>query len=560
VYRKRALLPAVGGGADGGVVCEFIALFEGAIMFRALLIFISMLFAPSVVFAADSLPRWISGSYVNVRSQPSLGAEIVEHLVANTPVKLMSQQEDFCEIAWGNNQHGFVACKLLGDKALRLEDIGTKPKYDEKPNPLYSPQRAFWIEPTVERLFDAGEYFRVTMLPAGQLKAENDFVQNYWNNLEKISQGGNVPELKRFHLPEFDAMKKLMADGVIAPRSQYAPLMSWESIRSQINSIQTLPKAAQSQRLLGLAPYLATDHGLNVVMYEHIKLPTAKPSFFKSVEEIGRPSAGAEQLSAQYQIPHRVTVLDKPMWGGDNNSYPILMGAWDIGKVESRLTRPVYEVALGIDGEIAVGETVAETQRLKSENTCEGEFKKVTSKTLEIEKPLIFFRLGAPPTFTKAKVTIKKLNKFTLEDDLEFEQTLAAQRKTIERENAREVNSFKADNGLNRFNAAAKPGMLVPLDSLPQPNLAPAPDLPKEKVAYTKFVATSEQDDSHLELTTARIDIDRDGVIDLFVWDDGIDRYDHQWPGNMARTRLFFANVAGQWYLLDTDEEHACGC
>ncbi|MFZ6731485.1 hypothetical protein ACO0LG_06165 [Undibacterium sp. Ji42W] len=29
----------------------------------------------------------------------------------------------FCAITWGADQHGFVACYLLGDKALRLEDF-----------------------------------------------------------------------------------------------------------------------------------------------------------------------------------------------------------------------------------------------------------------------------------------------------------------------------------------------------------------------------------------------------------------------------------------------------
>lgn len=534
----------------------------------------------SAVLANDKV-GWVIGSYVNVRTQPSRNAEIVDHLVANTQVKLLAQHGDFCEITWRNNQRGFVACNFLGDTTLRIEDVGAKPKYNEKPNPQYSPQRAFWIEPTVERLFDAGKYFRITMLPAGQLNAENDFAQNYFNYLEKLSQGGATPDLKRFPIPEFDAMKKLMTDGLIAPRTQYSPLASWESISIKIKSVQTLSKADQFQRLLNLAPYLLTDQQeLDVVKFEHIKPPPAKRSLFKGIDEIGRPSAGAEQLSAQYQIPHRVTVLDKPMWGGDNNSYPILMGAWDIGKVESRLIRPVYEVAIGIDGEIAVGETVAETQRLKNDDTCEEGFKQITSKKLhsryeEIEKPLMFFRFGTQPALTKAKVTIKKLNKaadtedLAVEDDSNDDPKLAAAQQVIDRE--RTIDSFNGNKRIIGFGATANSGITSPMNMLPQPSPVPAPELAKAKaivnIAKAKTVVKKltkdtgiEKDDSGLELTTTLIDIDRDGVADLFVWDDGIDHYDHRWPGNKMRTRLIFANVAGQWFLLDADQEHACGC
>lgn len=436
-------------------------------MFRALLVFISMLVVTSPVFAEDS-ESWVIGSYVNVRAQPARNAEIVEHLVANTPVKLQSQQEDFCEITWGNNQHGFVACKLLGSKALRIEDVGAKPKeYGEKPGPHYSPQRAFWIEPTVERLFDAGEHFRKVMLSSELLRAEDCYgggcaedgsessERKEISDAENAQRGSYV--FKRFSIPEFEAMKKLLADGLVAPRSQYISPTAWK---------QSKPS---------------------------IRPPKIKPSFFKSVEEIGRPSANAEQLSAQYQIPHQVIAIGKPMWGGDNNSYPILMGAWDIGRVESRLTRPVYEVAIGINGEISIGETDAATQSLKKEETCDGSFELGTSKSPllgyeKIKQPWIFIRLATKSAFSKAKVTIKK----------------------------RTNNADKIVGG---------------------------------GLGESALLRGNE--------TTARIDLDLDGVDDLFVWDDGGNgKYDLDY----TRTRLIFANVSGQWYLLDTDDEHACGC
>lgn len=460
-------------------------------MHRTLSVFFFTLSATLPTFSsAAAVEKWIVGSYVNVRAQPYQNAIVEEHLVANTLVKLLSQQGEFCEITWGSGHQGFVACNLLGNEALHIENVGTKPNDGEKPSPQYSPSRAFWIEPTIERLFDAGEYFRSTMLSPNQLKSENDYPQNYWGTL---SQGDSQqpPKLKRFPLPEFDAMKKMMVAGIVAPRSQYVPLMSWNNIRIQMKDMNALPKADQHQYLLRFAPSFLITNGekFDVVKYERIKLPIVKPSYFKDPNAIGRPSADAEQLSAQYQIQHRLTVLDKPTWGGDSNSYPILMGAWDIGRVETRLVSPVYEIAIDIDGEISIGKTVAKTQYLKGEDTCRWGFMKGTSnKPLPgykiNEDPWIFFRLATVPAITKAKVIIRKSSQ----------------------DNAAKV------------------------------------------------------DGSNFQLTTARVDLDNDGVTDVFVWDDGIDGYDHQFPGNVARTRLIFANVAGQWYLLDSDQEQACNC
>jgi SH3-like domain-containing protein len=84
-----------------------------------------ILLCASGVAAADGAQRWVVGSYVNIRAQAAKDAEVVDHLVANTPVTLLNSNADFCEISWGNNQQGFIACKLLGEQALNLAEIGT---------------------------------------------------------------------------------------------------------------------------------------------------------------------------------------------------------------------------------------------------------------------------------------------------------------------------------------------------------------------------------------------------------------------------------------------------
>ena len=486
------------------------------IMIRTLLIFI--LLSMSGVVTADSTQSWVVGSYVNVRVQPSRTAEVIDHLTANTPVMLLSRQEDFCEISWGGNRQGFVSCKLLGEEALSIDEVGTK-RYlpDGTLPPQFHAPRAFWLEPTVERLFDAGEHFRQVMLPAERLNVEECF-----DHIGVVGIGCEVdkatPELKRFPIPEFEAMKTLLAEGLIAPHSQYTPLVSWQSIRNTVSNLKDLYgdryssyTSEDSVQIHSITPHLWLGRGGNYTqMYQQIPMPPAQPSFFKKVSDIGRPSASAEELSAQYQIPHQMAVLDKPTWGGEANRW-VLLGSWDIGTVTSRLTQPVYEVSISHQGQVAVGETEAETKRLRNEwwircggqEFLQGSPQKLLPGYKKIKQPWIFFRLIAPPAITKARVRINDLNK-----------------------------------GYENTNIGTPFGVDTLLQGKP---------------------------------TTAQIDLDLDGIDDLFVWDDGGNgetEYDKNLnrkkvtinyaDASYQRTRLIFANVAGEWYLLDTDDEHAC--
>lgn len=457
-----------------------------------------LLLIAGVTASAEPLQRYIMGSYVNVREQPSRNAKVVEHLIVNTPVILLSQLENYCEISWSPDRRGFVACNLIGEKPLKLEDIDTtpviqvpNPQYKfalqqrylsqlqdpahylkpmqppprvtdiapviSQPNPQYSPLRAFWLEPTIERLFDAGKYFEQTALPSDQVDEE----KNFFNG-----GSGGAPELKRASLPEFEAMKSLLIKGIIAPPSQYVR-----------------PAPAQTM------------------------LPPTRPSFFKTIESIGRPGDRAETLSAQYQIPFQMTVLGKPHWGGDNNSYPLLVGAWDVGEVETTLTKPIYEIAVDIGGQLSVGETVAPSRNSRGDPSqyCIVGFRPVTTHRFlagykEID-PWIFFRLTAPPALAHAKVTIER------------------------------ISSTEADV------AGGNPSVSAP--SIGKKSKSP---LAKNQLEGNE--------------TLAQVDLDGDGASDLAVWDDGGSGIDLDY----RRQRAIFVNVSGEWFLLDNDEIHACGC
>jgi hypothetical protein len=82
------------------------------------------------------------------------------------------------------------------------------------------------------------------MLPAKQLLAEDCY--------ESVSCS-EYPEFRRFKIPEFEAMKKLLIDGIIAPRSQFPLLEEFGTrVKNEDNSEQLNPHFSKVWRRLGV--------------------------------------------------------------------------------------------------------------------------------------------------------------------------------------------------------------------------------------------------------------------------------------------------------------------
>lgn len=410
------------------------------------IIFLLFIALSSFTVAAAPSQSYIIGSYVNVRVQPSKDADVIGHLTSNTPVTMLSLSGDWCEITWNADSHGFVACNLLGETPIKIKDVGEKFLLDSadqplrentgypKSNPGYSPLRAFWIEPTVERLFDAGEHFRMMMFPS--FRSQDD---EFKSNAEH--------SITRFPLPEFEAMKSLLSKGIVSPPSQYVPPTNWKTIK-------------------------------DVEFYKQIKLPIAKPSFFKRLADVGSAGANTEAISAQFKIPFQITVLNNPYWGGDNNSYPLLVGAWDIGEIETRLTKPVYKIAVNLDGNLSIEESVVPSRNSR------GNSQMYCIDSLKTGTALAIFYVSDQPALSRANIIAVQI-----------------------------ADSYSNQDGND------------PLEGF---------------------------------ISTIQVDLDNDGSPDLVVWDNGVENADY--PGNAPRVRVVFGNVAGEWYLLDTDVAQACGC
>jgi hypothetical protein len=279
----------------------------------------------------------VSGSYVNVRASATKNAAVLDKLLINTAVMVQNQSDGFCEISWGLQQHGFVACNLLSAKPTSLSEVGAEKLADGKPNPNYSPTRAFWLQPTNDRLMAVARSFDKTMIPAKE------------RELETRGLTGEIPRdalqpIKRFAIPELDAMRALLGKGVLAPKELGTAPYLWDSSKAAFLPEGTTYSASAYQWA-----------------YQQIKLPQAKPSYFKNVTDVISPKVTPENISAQLGIPWKLQVDSPAFWGGDEVVGVLLAGVWDMGKVTQRLDKPVYSFAIDERGNIATAKNFAET-------------------------------------------------------------------------------------------------------------------------------------------------------------------------------------------------------
>ncbi|WP_426165381.1 hypothetical protein [Pseudoduganella sp. R-34] len=394
---------------------------------------------------AEPVSNWIGGSYVNVREAANRNAPVLDHLVINTPVALLAQLDEFCEISWGAQKKGYVACKLLRAKPTSLAEVVGQ-----------SAARTFWIEPTFEHLVGAAANFEAEMLPEKHKAREEQFLASgSWEN---------PPALSRYAIPELEAMKSMLAQGVIAPRGLWRPAPAWENYPG----------------LAGLDP-------LNQWLYRQIKLVAVKPSYFKSLNDVASPKATPETLSAQFSIRWKLKVDSASDWVGDSNSGPMRNGVWDIGKVTQRLEKPVYALVISDKGDAASLPSDAAFEDIANgdQAVCAG-----THHILPLDSgQLPVLRTLLPLDIRKARIT-------------------------------------------------AKAQLLSP---------------PK----------TGDGEPIYRRATATYIDLDRDGVNDIAVWDaintqfgagDGPE-------GSEYHAKFIFINVGGAWHLLEIDQDDPpCGC
>ncbi|MDO8416902.1 MAG: hypothetical protein Q7S87_11910 [Agitococcus sp.] len=444
------------------------------------------------------LTQWINGSWVNIRLAPAPDAPVLTRLIVNTPVTLIAKvaNSKFCEITWqASETHGFISCNLLGSEPLKIKEIGVEFFDDEKLNPHYSPTRAFWLEPSFIRLQAAGQHFWKTMLTPEQKALET--VQENGNRDFKWE---NRPTLRRFPIPEFEAMKDLLKNGIIAstPQDRQPPAM-WKDLKKVIHAKKLdLNKASSAIRQLN--PFFP-DSLSTIFMLQQIELPAISTSYFKNINDIGRPSAGTEEISAQFKIPYAIKIINGASWQNAHYNGIYLFGSWDMGEADFFLKESIYVHTLSkkslIKSEVSHVPNGFRIDNEEGENCHEG-FQLNTPITTSIvqnlsssqnNESLFFFYTKTPLPITKSKV-------------------------------------IKGSWHPLKTDEAAKWGQ------------------PHE--VFTHGLETL-------------FDINDDGIPDFALWEGKRSTFEANKPE--LNLRMIFTNAGGQWYLLDIDDLiYMCTC
>lgn len=342
--------------------------------------------------------RYVHGSWVNLRGSAAADAPVLGRLSANTPVQLLREEGRYCQVETGQAQRGHVACNLLGTAPLRIEEVGNAA------HPAYSPLRAFWVAPSVQRLLAAGEHVWMAALTEQQRKAERPEGEA----AAAVDPAQPGPRLLRPPVAEFDAMKELLKAGVVAHAENAEPRVPWALLRKGGGELALLSERAGVSLDSEEQAWIAA-----------LELPPAKPSLFKDHAAIAAPGSSSDAASARFGITERMRVLRKPKWGVTwaREFIPRYDGSYDIGSLEVQLDRPVAEHALGRQGLLGAAQTRLKTVITPNgdQSACEEGYgwlpraEQPVAGRPRVKDPMLLFLTPAPLPATQVRVATKLL-------------------------------------------------------------------------------------------------------------------------------------------------------
>jgi hypothetical protein len=280
---------------------------------------------------------------------------------------VVSDKGKWCEItSEAMKRKGFIVCRLLGNRPLKLEDVGNSDSSE------YNPLRAFWVAPSVYRLKLAGEHYEKTMLSERQKRSENlgDIVDHNAKFINPV----------RPKISEFEEMKKLLEKGVVAHREMRRKL-----------------------------PSVNSEHSFVLE-----RMSKARRSLFKNQDELAPLSFTIEALSAQFGITERMRVLSGAKWYRSEYENRVA-GAWDVGDLEIMLEKPVITYVVGRTGlASAAAQKGPERQNADSEYGCQesSDFGLRGGRRLrgypEVKDPLISFYTKEPLPYKKVDIKLRE--------------------------------------------------------------------------------------------------------------------------------------------------------
>ncbi len=281
---------------------------------------------------AEDVPRYVQASRVPLRSTPSAASTAQGYVTTNTQVRLLADKVEWCEVLDLESQvRGFCLCKYLAAKPLTMAEIqshliGTETSKISDRERLDWLSRAFWVKPSLTKWIAVGTAMESVLLSA--------------ETRQKEITGQKA---LRFKVPEFEAMKKRLAQGVV------------------------------SKELVDLSSGIAVDNIEYLkIARAKMKLPKVAPSLFKTGDVfamVGPPFSAndlyigislVERLSLTANLPYRVAATEpaqyadfNPQLGtlsfqtvkGEHNqkrrsgflqvsgAFDIIVGVWDVSQV-----------------------------------------------------------------------------------------------------------------------------------------------------------------------------------------------------------------------------------
>jgi hypothetical protein len=331
-----------------------------------------------IIFPATAGPpqKWVQGSWINVRAAADNHAAVLTHWTVNTEVQLLQQSGDWCQAQGPDAPQGYVACKLLGDRMLTLHDVERR-AHEE--NPDADPMRAFWIAPSVARFIEAGTHLNQTLL----------------NEKQQARQNATHQPL-RWPVPEFEAMKQRMADGVPLRPDDEIKLLPLSAAAAALDQRDTEQRDA--------APVVRE-------LLRQGQLRPPKSSLFTRGGEVMIATQGdIDGVAAVTGQPLKVRVLRGPRWFQGNNDEGI-DGFWDVGAISAQLAVPAVLHTVTDDGLVGAALRGAETLEPNGYEGCAGELPGLPNDTSALadyprlnERPLVAFYLAKPLPSRKVKV------------------------------------------------------------------------------------------------------------------------------------------------------------
>lgn len=474
---------------------------------RAVCLALSMTGAAAAAVGQTAVhPRWVNAQGVNVRSEPSSSAAIVDRLALNTKVGWVDGPAiaGFCELRWerpdGTAMQGHTACRYLSDAPTDLQRLRRTFLPDGSPNPDHDPERLFWLAPSWAGLEAYASHLNVIHLPPLTLETASFLQRN------AFVRARNEP---------LERMKIHLARGIHGPPMPTP--VAWEDVQRQARALHTSPQLSEGDHLrwsrlgdiLGLEVAFSNQYQdaavaarLAAGLVRAIELPTSTPSWFRQRDEVASLGDGVSQMSGRFGIVH--TYRTHPRKASKEGDW-IFDGWWDIGAVTTSLTRPVVRTTLFRDGRLKQVRThAARTQATWG-----------TSDPPMCSSWVPGFALGDAETRLWASDPQHAALQVHPRDSLVLLHTRRA----------------------------------LPRDVAP-----PAVQTIALDRAATGFVRANQ----------LHFDFDGDGHPDLVAW-EGVGRgpghLDGETKTDDAWYRLFFVNIGGRWVVLGADSfSYGCGC